>query len=541
MRKFFLILFALTYSLQAQTTAFDTVETKGFYLTTGASTGYVMKSQDASGKGYWANLESSSGASSAVLRSGQENCAATATPIAFSSALPSASYTLFIRCYSDAGTEVGFDYSSLTTTGFTVTPISPAYVEYIAVIESTAVYAGIRTGSASVSDTTVVEFSSNFTDSDYFLFLAFYSSTSPYTQVPFDYANKADSGFTVYPSASGTLKYLAVDYESSLADIAREGTDSVFTAGTTLTFSTPLTDDDFSILVRVYSSTNPYTEVPFTYSGVTSAGFTVTPTQDALCDYLVVRWTGTESGIFSLNALTNPTQVFAIDSTGSTWTVVSSGGTHTLTYPGSRLAYNDKQNTFKIAQVFGSATNGVIIDSSNAVRLNGSATVWDDLMFPSTQVRQGATTKPDFDIDTLALMFPQNDSTEIAYIVVQMPHRWKEGTTVYPHVHWLQSQDDTADFAMQYKWFNIEEAFPTTWQWYRMNLPEASYEPGTKMQQLNEGSGGISGSGKSISSIILIRLKRLYGDGYPNDAAMLQFDIHYEIDSFGSNTELSKD
>jgi hypothetical protein len=463
------------------------------------------------------------------------------TTIDFAAAFDATDYQLFIICYKTTNPYEVIPYSSVTksTTGFTIYPIEDCVVQYTAVKESLSVYSGLRTGEQVVSGTDTITFSQKLDSSAYFLYIAAYTASSPYTLTGFDYSSVTDSSFVVSPMDSATIRYLVVEYDSTLSDLARQGSDSVFVGGTAITFSTAMADANYALLVRCYKTTEPYDAVGFDYGSVTASGFTVYPLEDAICDYAVLAWSGIATGIFTLNTLQTPTQSFAVDSAGNTWAITSSGSTHTFKYPGTRLAYIDIAQTFVPTQKFGNTASYVAVDSTG-ILLAGNATVWDDLMFPSTQVRQGATAKPDFDTDTLALMFPEDDSTEIAYIIVQMPHKWKEGSTIYPHVHWLQSQDDTADFSIEYKWFNIGDAFPTTWQYYRMNLPVTSYSAGTKIQQLNEGSGGISGSGKTISSIILIRLKRLYGDGYPNDAAMLQFDIHYEMDALGSKSEYEK-
>ncbi|MFC1878993.1 hypothetical protein ACFLZW_03685 [Chloroflexota bacterium] len=53
----------------------------------------------------------------------------------------------------------------------------------------------------------------------------------------------------------------------------------------------------------------------------------------------------------------------------------------------------------------------------------------------------------------------------------------------------------------------------------------------------------ISGTGKTLSSVLLCRIYRKAGDGsdnYDADAALLEFDIHYEVDAFGSDSEFVK-
>ena len=53
---------------------------------------------------------------------------------------------------------------------------------------------------------------------------------------------------------------------------------------------------------------------------------------------------------------------------------------------------------------------------------------------------------------------------------------------------------------------------------------------------------GIDGTGHTISSILICRIKRVAAqtDNYASGIAILDFDIHYEIDTIGSRQELVK-
>ena len=88
---------------------------------------------------------------------------------------------------------------------------------------------------------------------------------------------------------------------------------------------------------------------------------------------------------------------------------------------------------------------------------------YDDLFFPLSQVRVGANAKPDFDFTNNGLLFPQNDTSEYVLIPCQLPHRWKEGSTVYPHLHYIQTQAVQPTFRAEYRWYNAGEAVPGSW------------------------------------------------------------------------------
>lgn len=172
-----------------------------------------------------------------------------------------------------------------------------------------------------------------------------------------------------------------------------------------------------------------------------------------------------------------------------------------------------------------------IIDETNSVR-------WDDLFFPLNIGKPTAGGKPDYDYTNFGWLFPRNDATEIMIIMCQMPHRWKLGSTIYPHVHWRQTRNEQAVFKMAYKWYNIGDTEPADFTVYEMGTYVKTYSSGT-LHQINDGTGGIDGTGKGLSSMLLIKLYR-EDNVYAADALVDQFDIHIEIDSMGSNEEYHK-
>ena len=55
-------------------------------------------------------------------------------------------------------------------------------------------------------------------------------------------------------------------------------------------------------------------------------------------------------------------------------------------------------------------------------------------------------------------------------------------------------------------------------------------------------TAGIDGTGHTISSVLLCRIKRVSAtsDNYSGGVAIMDFDVHYEIDTMGSRQELVK-
>ena len=165
---------------------------------------------------------------------------------------------------------------------------------------------------------------------------------------------------------------------------------------------------------------------------------------------------------------------------------------------------------------------------------------WNDVTFPLTRTYiNPPTSRPDYDATNLGLLFPQNIPSEAIDIIIQVPHTWKEGTTIYPHVHVVQSASPQARFRMTYKWYNVGDEVPATWETYDMNTYALPYT-GTNMAQVIRGAGGIDGTGKLISSMLKLKLARV-DNTYVGDILTDQFDIHMLMDSFGSEEQFDKE
>ena len=186
----------------------------------------------------------------------------------------------------------------------------------------------------------------------------------------------------------------------------------------------------------------------------------------------------------------------------------------------------------------GSGANRTVIEPDGTLVAYGDATVWDDLRTPVTQARVGALGKPDFDFTNVGYLFPQNDTSETLSVVLQMPHSWKAGSDIYPHVHYRRTSAGKPTFKIDYAWFNIgaEVAAPTTT--VTMGTEVIAYTSGS-IHQINKASAPISGSGKTISSMLLIKLYR-DDNAVTGDVLVYEFDLHYEIDMLGSRTEFTK-
>jgi hypothetical protein len=163
---------------------------------------------------------------------------------------------------------------------------------------------------------------------------------------------------------------------------------------------------------------------------------------------------------------------------------------------------------------------------------------WDDLNFPLNLSRRGNRTKPDYDDENLGFLFPRDDTSEYIDFIVQMPHAWKEGSEINPHVHIQQDQALQGVFKIEYIWYNIGDPIPDIWEELVLDQYAIDYVSGN-IAQILEPAAKLDGTGKRISSILKIRLYR-DDDVYVGDLFADQFDIHYQLDSNGSIEEYVK-
>lgn len=183
-------------------------------------------------------------------------------------------------------------------------------------------------------------------------------------------------------------------------------------------------------------------------------------------------------------------------------------------------------------------------------------TVWDDLRVPLTSVKLGGSKDPDFakvldDGDSsqgvFAYLFSATTEEEV-YFAVQIPHSWKHGTQLHPHVHFMPTADGSAgqkvSWGLEYSFCKTGSVFPDTTilyndtTYYDSDLVE-------KTHYLTE-LGEISTEGiDSVSSMLLCRVFRdATGaggtDDYASDVALLEFDFHFQMDANGSFKEYVK-
>jgi len=190
-------------------------------------------------------------------------------------------------------------------------------------------------------------------------------------------------------------------------------------------------------------------------------------------------------------------------------------------------------------------------ESDGTMEMHGDATVWDDMRVSLSNAKVPAANAPGFEqvkndgaasIGVFSYKFADG---EYVFLQTQMSHRWKLGTTIYPHVHWTCTTNvdpsDNWGCGMEYMWTNINDAAAATTTILERDMPTGVNKQMTH-QITNLSDTGIAGTGKTLSSVLLIRLYRYAAasDNYAGDIVISDFDLHYEIDTLGSRGVVTK-
>lgn len=165
---------------------------------------------------------------------------------------------------------------------------------------------------------------------------------------------------------------------------------------------------------------------------------------------------------------------------------------------------------------------------------------WDDLRTPASGINPvGASSPPTFDTTDGSLLFAKGNVVAMWF---QLPHGWKEGTDIKPHLHWSKTTTNTGlpNWQIKYKWCNAGDIMPAFTSLFGGS--EAVTNSNTVDKHSIFSFGSISSTGKLISSMLCVYLQRTNdaSDTYADDAKLLEFDIHYQIDSTGSTQEFVK-
>ncbi|HCU06983.1 MAG TPA: hypothetical protein DIC42_05340 [Holosporales bacterium] len=216
---------------------------------------------------------------------------------------------------------------------------------------------------------------------------------------------------------------------------------------------------------------------------------------------------------------------------------------------GTEKMYIDKDGNTRI----GNGTDNTYIEADGSLSYEGSATRYDDLKVPVSSTTKGGSKAPEMsklkDDGSLSqgvfIEWFDAAQEEELYFTVQMPHQWKEGTEIYPHLHWTAATNvgtDKVVWGLEYSWTNVGSLFGNTTT-ITGGDPIDAVGAVSAYEHAITSLGAIIATGKTLSSMLVCRIFRKAADGadnYAADAGLLEIDFHFQIDSDGSRLEYIK-
>lgn len=193
--------------------------------------------------------------------------------------------------------------------------------------------------------------------------------------------------------------------------------------------------------------------------------------------------------------------------------------------------------------IFGEVTNSATgLATKLPVYASGGVTAWDDLRAPATAINPtGIVSPPSYDATHVGYSFSPTGDNRID-LIFQLPHGWKKGTNIHPHIHMRGLSNSNGNIIIQ---------LYTSWS------NSSGVQPDFTIVNTNiimsNGSGNIVlkehivGLGNSVPNVLsnesscvkykMLRLGSAAGDTYTGDMLLDEFDCHYQVEKAGSPQE----
>jgi len=175
---------------------------------------------------------------------------------------------------------------------------------------------------------------------------------------------------------------------------------------------------------------------------------------------------------------------------------------------------------------------------------------WDDLRFPFTGNRIDVSSgRVDYDYTECTVDFQTNARypNEPVCMIAQMPHHKLFGSSVQPHLHWIQQSAVFPNWLLAYRWYNNGSTVPGTFTLAAYTTHAFVWSAGNLLQ-ITKFPAIAAPGGEDVSSILDLIIYRdsantstlFAGADTYGIAKAKEFDLHYQIDDRGSRQEYVK-
>ncbi len=194
------------------------------------------------------------------------------------------------------------------------------------------------------------------------------------------------------------------------------------------------------------------------------------------------------------------------------------------------------------------AASDLVIDCGTDKTIELTETVWDDFVVPVNAIRlAGASPADPYAYKSGSVLSFDSSTDEYVYFVIQLPHRYKEGTDVIFHIHWTIVTSGAGAGAENVKWdMTYSASSPATpaesWPAASNATVTIDVQSDSADDHLIDNVATITGTNFKISEIIICSLKRdtTVANNYSDEVLLVSADVHYEVDTMGSRQTLAK-
>lgn len=183
-------------------------------------------------------------------------------------------------------------------------------------------------------------------------------------------------------------------------------------------------------------------------------------------------------------------------------------------------------------------------ETDGTLHFVGGATVWRDFNFGVGALGAGASAPDLVPVNGTGVVlygFDGNVTTEQLYASLEMDHEWKEGSVIYPHIHWMPTTNNAGNVKWQLEYIWVDKNHGAVGA--STTITVTADAGGVAWDSRFTNFPTIDGTGKTIGSQMMIRLFRNpadVADTYPNDATVITFGFHVEVDTVGSREIATK-
>jgi hypothetical protein len=169
---------------------------------------------------------------------------------------------------------------------------------------------------------------------------------------------------------------------------------------------------------------------------------------------------------------------------------------------------------------------------------------WDDLRFPVQAINPAGSAAPPAVDEVLTsfpgtLLFAGNAENVIAG-VAQMPHAWRAGSPIRPHIHWSKPVGSASAVAWEFYYRHLGFPNDVAADWVGPIAGTiVAGDQETANAHIISSFGEIDMGRKRESSCLCWQIRRQGGTDADNGTARLyEFDIHYMVDKSGTPDEI---